>query len=307
MQLHGAGLAGWVATLNRRAGWLREPLLHFLLLGAALFLVFEWRGAASVERIVITPAQIDSFSAGFARVWSRPPSEAELKALVDEHVREEIAVRETRAQGLDRDDTVIRRRLRQKFDFLADEAADAAPPTEAQLLDWMQSNADQYRREAQASFRQVVLSSDRRGVALESDARRLLDRLVRAGPDANVEPLGDVRMLPTEVGLSPRSAIVREYGEAFAAAVLAAEPGTWSGPIRSGYGLHLVMVRARQAGETLALADVRPLVERDFLVDRSKRAVEQHYARLLARYQVVVERRAERKPPEAVPAKAAAL
>jgi hypothetical protein len=285
---------------------LREPLLHFLLLGAALFLVFEWRGAPSVERIVITPAQIDSFSTGFVRRWSRPPSEAELKALVDEHVREEIAVRETRALGLDRDDTVIRRRLRQKFDFLADEAADAAAPTDAQLLEWMQAHAEQYRREAQASFRQVVLSAELRGAALESDAQRLLDRLVRAGPDANVESLGDVRMLATEVGLSRRSTIVREYGEAFAAGVFAAEPGKWSGPIRSGYGLHLVMVRTQDAGESLALADVRPLVERDFLVDRSKRAVEQHYARLLSRYQVVVEGRAEGKPQDAAAAKAAA-
>src|SRR5688500_1327809 len=107
--------------------WLREPLVHFLALGALLFVVAHWEGGAGAtsKRIVITPGQIDSIVATFTRTWQRPPTEDELKALVDDFVRDELAAREAAALGLDRDDTVIRRRLRQKLEFLAEDSVEA--------------------------------------------------------------------------------------------------------------------------------------------------------------------------------------
>jgi len=115
--------------------WLREPLVQFLLIGAVLFIVFDLRGgdARGGQRIVVTPGQVDAVAAGFSRTWNRPPDDQELKAQLDEVVREEIAVREATALGLDRDDTVIRRRLRQKFEFAAEDAFDATPPTDTEL------------------------------------------------------------------------------------------------------------------------------------------------------------------------------
>jgi hypothetical protein len=104
---------------------LREPLVHFLSLGALLFLYFEWNGGASgagSKRIVITPGLVEHLATGFARTWQRPPTNEELKGLIDEYVKEEIATREAVAMGLDRDDTIIRRRLRQKPEFLGVEA-----------------------------------------------------------------------------------------------------------------------------------------------------------------------------------------
>jgi len=128
--------------------FLREPLLHFLALGAALFLYFHWSGGGSGAegtRIVITPGRIEHLTAGYTRAWRRPPTDAELKGLIDDWVREEIAVREAMAAGFDRDDTVIRRRLRQKLEFLVEDAAAAAPPTDDELQAWLAAHAEAFR------------------------------------------------------------------------------------------------------------------------------------------------------------------
>jgi len=137
---------------------LREPLLHFLAIGAALFLYFHWSGGGSgpgSSRIVLTARQINQLAAGFAKTWQRPPTEVELKGLADDWVREEIAVREAMAMGLDRDDTVIRRRLRQKLEFVVEDVVAAAPPTEQELQAWLAGHADAFRLEPQAEFSQV--------------------------------------------------------------------------------------------------------------------------------------------------------
>ena len=167
--------------------WWREPLVHFLAIGALLFLVFNWRGGGgpSSNRIVITPGQIDSMVAGFGRTWQRPPTEQELKGLVDDYVREEMATREAMALGLDRDDTVIRRRLRQKLEFVAEDTIDAAPATDAELQAWLDAHPETFRTEPQVAFRQVYLSPDRRGAAVDADARALLAQLSAAGPSVD--------------------------------------------------------------------------------------------------------------------------
>jgi len=271
---------------------LREPLVHFLALGALLFLVFQWWGGGpGSSRIVITPGQIDALVVGFTRTWQRPPTERELKGLIDDYVREEIAVREAMAAGLDRDDTVIRRRLRQKLEFVAEDTIDAAPVTDAELQAWLDAHPDQFRTEPEVSLRQVYVSVDRRGGSARGDAEALRARLTAAGPDAAIEALGDRLMLPQEFERAPRSEIARLFGDRFADAVLDIEPGRWAGPVESGYGLHLVLVRDRVEGRLPSLDEVRPIVEREFLNDRRTRELDAMYDRLLERYRVTVERR----------------
>jgi hypothetical protein len=272
--------------------WLREPLVQFLLIGAVLFIAFDLRGGGEGggQRIVVTPGQVDAVAAGFSRTWNRPPSEQELKAQLDEYVREEIAVREAVALGLDRDDTVIRRRLRQKFEFAAEDAFEATPATDAELQAFLDTYPDNFRTEPRFSLRQVHLGPQR-GKALQDDARQMLDRLQAAGPDAEIRSLSDSRLLPAGLEHTGLGEVARIFGDEFAAELLKAEPGRWVGPVRSGYGLHLVIVDSRDGGQLPALADVRPLVERDFMAERRKRALDAMYARLLARYPVVIERR----------------
>ena len=273
--------------------WGREPLVQFLAIGALLFFVFEWRGSGPASRrIVITPGQVDALAAGFARTWQRPPTEEDLKGLIDEYVREEIATREALAAGLDRDDTIIRRRLRQKMEFLAEGTGDASPPTDAELHAWLDAHPARYGQDPQVAFRQVHLSPERRGSRLDDDAQLMLARLASARWDAELDTLSDSRLLPTDVDRSSRSDILRLFGEGFADRILEVETGRWVGPIPSAYGVHLVFVRERFAGRLPSLHEVRPQVERDFIADRRRRDLEATYDRLLDLYDVVIERRA---------------
>ena len=282
---------------------LREPLVHFLLIGAALFVFFSWSGGSGgrdSSRIVIGPGQVEHLAVGFARTWRRPPTTQELKGLVDDFVREEIATREARGMGLDAGDTVIRRRLRQKLEFLVEDAAEAVPPTEAELQEWLDAHPETYEREPQVAFRHVFLSPDRRGDQVEGDAKALLAQLSRAGADADIETLGDSIMLPSDFELGPLTIASRMFGNEFAVSLVELEPGQWTGPVASGYGLHLVYVRERMAGREPALDDVRDAVSRDLLTSRRKEQLESMYERLLEEYTVVIDM------PEATPAADAA-
>ncbi|MEN8751197.1 MAG: peptidylprolyl isomerase [Desulfobacterales bacterium] len=279
---------------NRIKTWLREPLVHFLAIGALIFLSFHlWSGGGpGTNRIVITPGQVDSMEARFTRTWQRSPTEQELKGLIDDYVRGEIAAREARALGLDRDDTIIQRRLRQKLEFLAEDAFNAQPPTEAELQVWLDRHPDPFRIESKIAFRQVYLNPDRRGESIAGDAEKMLQQLSAVGPAVDIGHLGDALMLPQEVSLSSRSEVSRLFGRRFTDTILSLEAGHWSGPIRSTYGLHLVFVRERTAGRMPGLAEIRPLVEREFLAQRRKRELEAMYERLLERYHVTMQERA---------------
>jgi hypothetical protein len=278
---------------NRIRTWLREPLVHFLAIGAMLFVVFHfWGGGPGTNRIVITPGQIDSMAARFTRTWQRPPTDQELKGLIDDYVRGEIAAREARVMGLDRDDTIIQRRLRQKLEFLAEDAFNAQSPTEAELQVWLDRHPDPFRIETKIAFRQVYLNPDRRGESIAGDAEKMLQQLSAAGPVVDIGRLGDPLMLPQEVSLSSRSVVSRLFGRRFSDTILSLETGRWSGPIRSAYGLHLVYVQQRTAGRMPDLAEIRPLVEREFLAQRRKRELEAMYERLLQRYHITMQEQA---------------
>ena len=278
--------------MTRLRPFLSEPLLHFLLLGGLLFAWFAWRGGAGgpgSTRIAVTPGQVEHLASGFARTWQRPPTEAELKGLVDDYVKEEIATREATAMGLDRDDTIIRRRLRQKLEFLIEDAGDQVPPTDAELQAWVLAHADSFGVEPQVSFRQVYVSADRRRASARGDALKLLGQLRAAGSDVAIEKLGDASMLPSEQPLEPLREVTRSFGEDFAKELLGIAPGQWTGPVESPYGLHLVLVRERVAAQAPDLATIRPMVEREVLAERKKKELHALYERLLGKYTVVID------------------
>jgi hypothetical protein len=270
---------------------LREPLLHFLLLGGLLFLLAGWRGTAGrgSTRIVVTAGQIQHLAAGFARVWQRPPMEAELKGMIDDHVKEEIATREAAALGLDRDDTVIRRRLRQKLEFLAEESAVSGPPTDAEIQAWVAAHPDAVGVEPELSFRQVYLRADARGAGARAEAETVLTRLRAAGDDTAALALADATMLPAEMVRAPLREVSRTFGEGFARALAAVEPGRWEGPLESPYGLHLVLVRERVTPSAPDFPALRPLVERELMAERRAKELQRLYERMLEKYTVRIE------------------
>lgn len=266
-------------------------MLHFLLLGAALLAIFAWTGsddAPGSNRITVTAGQVEQLVAGFTRTWRRPPDGAELKGLIDEYVREEIAYREAIALGLDRDDTVIRRRLRQKVEFLAEEAAVAEPPAEQELRAWFERHVDEFRVSPRVAFRHVYLDPSRS----RDHAGRVADLLARlrsAGSQADVAGLGDASMIEPDQPLQAQEDVARLMGPEFAAAIVALEPGQWAGPVASGYGDHLVLLTESVPGQTPDFGQVRPLVEREVLAERRRRQLDRMYEELLGRYSVTVE------------------
>jgi hypothetical protein len=271
---------------------LSEPLVHFLLLGAVLFGVFALvgdRGSARAGQIVITPGHLEHLTVGFTRTWQRSPTAQELVGLIEDYIREEVLYREALAMGLDRDDTIVRRRLRQKLEFLTEETVETADPSDADLQTFLQQHADAFRVEPRLAFQHVYLSRNRHGDATDTEARELLAQLSTGATATDTAALGDPFLLPHEFALSSRNEIAGLFGDAFATQLQHLEPGRWGGPVESGYGLHLVYVRERVDGRVPALAEVREAVQREWFTARRKAINEQFYQRLRARYTVIVE------------------
>ena len=267
---------------------LREPLIHFLILGATLFLVFDLTGEteqAGERRIVVTPAQVEQLAAQFSRTWLRPPTSDELDGLVERYVRSEIFYREALAMGLGQDDPYVRNRLALKLEVLLDDLSAEAAPSDTELADFLATHAERFAKPARLTFRQVYLNPERHPDPA-AEAQRLLG-LLRSGADPGV--LGDVSMIIPGLDAASPAEIARHFGEKFADALLDLEPGHWSGPVRSPYGLHLVRVTQRQSARQPALAEVRDAVLAEWRDQRRREAKEQAYRRLRERYEVVME------------------
>jgi hypothetical protein len=272
---------------------LREPLLHFLLLGAALFAAY---GALGRDRsdvpgaIVVSRGQIEHLATGFTRVWQRPPTAEELDRLIRDYVREEVYYREAIAMGLDLDDTVIRRRLRQKLEFVSEDIAALAEPTQADLEAFLRSQPDRFRSEPRFTFKHVYLNPQRHGDHLAVIADALLRRLKQAGAQVDASALGDRFLLASAFDSVSSGDIARQFGEGFARALNGLAPGAWAGPVQSGYGVHLVLLSERMEGRVPPLAEVGDSVRREWANAQREKANEAFYQKLLSRYTVAVDR-----------------
>jgi hypothetical protein len=272
--------------------WLREPLVHFLLIGAGLFVLYNVlnRGESDAPRdIVVSEARVEALAENFARTWMRPPTAEELKGLVDDYVAEEVYYREAVAMGLDRDDLVIRRRLRQKMEFISADVAAATPPTDVQLQAYLEQHAEKFLMPPRLTFQQVYFSTDRRGEGAARDAEKLLAELAAGRGPANPLEAGDATLLPPAMEAAAPQEIANAFGEEFATAIEDAPEGQWSGPLPSGFGVHLVKVDGREAGTAPTLAEIRPMVQREWEAEQRKTVEKALLDKLRARYDVRVE------------------
>lgn len=272
---------------------LREPLLWFLLLGAGLFAanVMVSRGEAASSsggKVIVTRGQIESLVAVFERTWQRAPTSEERNQLVEAFVRDEVFYREGVALGLDRDDALIRRRIRQKVELLAEEMQERAP-SDAELQAYLDTHRSRFMREPRLSFRQVYLNPAQTDRNLDHEAVGLLKQLRRLGDSDAAERLGDSTMLAPHLQAVPLSDVARDFGDNFAAALATTPTGQWQGPVPSAYGLHLVFISARTEAQIPALIDVRSTLEREWSRDRQAAASDQLYQKLRHRYEIEVE------------------
>ena len=266
-------------------------MLHFLVLGAALFGAFsmvEKKDAEAPTKVVISASRVATLADRFARTWRRPPTEQELQGLVEDYIRDEIFYREGRAAGLDRDDFVIRRRVRQKMEFLVEDMA-AAEPSDEQLAAYLASNPERFRTDDRLTFHQIFLSATRRGSALEGDAKQIAETLVRASAAVDTAMIGDPFLLGEEFREMSRSDVARTFGEGFAEHLTAVASGRWQGPIPSSFGAHFVFVDERVKGSLPPLDTIREAVRREWQNARQIEAEQKLYRSLRDRYQIVVE------------------
>ena len=267
---------------------LHEPLLHFLLIGAGLFLIFGLTrppAGNAPNRIVVDAGQVEQLTANFTRTWMRPPTGTELAGLIDNYIRDEVYYREALTMGLDQNDPLIRRRMRQKMEFIFEDLSTASVPSDQVLTDFLKQHADRFYLEPRISFRQVYLNPDKRR-NLEADASRMLADL-QAG--AAPETLGDPTLVGYTFHLASQSMIRRTFGKAFGQEVSILAQGKWTGPLYSGVGAHLVFISERQEGRLPDLSEIRDRVENEWLARHRREQKARAYAKLLEGYQVVIE------------------
>jgi hypothetical protein len=276
---------------GRTAPW-REPLWQFLLIGAGLFLLHRLvdDGETGAPReIVITEARVAALGENFAKTWLRPPTPEELKGLIDDYVREEVLYREAIAMGLDRDDTVVRRRLRQKMEFLAEDLGGLAEPGDAELRAFLDTRRQEFVEPALVSLEQVYFSTEKRGEAARREAEQALDALQSGRAGVSRDSVGDASLLPGTLERASPSDLSSVFGEGFAEQVDQAPLGQWAGPFESTYGLHLVRVASRTPGAMPSLEQIRPLVLREWQSEQSRRRSDELFRSMLEKYDVRIE------------------
>jgi len=275
--------------------WLQEPLLHFLLAGLALFVIYgalrDPSRTDNLERIEVTADDVRRLEVAWAARWQRPPTQAELQGLIEEELRQEIFYREALALGLDKGDTIVKRRLAQKMEFLSEDVAAIREPKAAELKTWFEEHKQQFADPPRANFRHVFFSFDRRGVRTEEEARRALSRLASGRPASAAGPrAGDPFMFQDHYGDSTPEQVANVFGTAFAAALFRLRPGSWQGPIESGYGWHLVRVDSLTPGRIPSLEEVEPAVKSEWQAEQRAEARRKSYEALRDRYEIVVQR-----------------
>ena len=267
---------------------LGEPMLHFLLIGIALFAVYDRLspGRSSGNRVVVTQGVVDDLVTQHVAARGRPPSTAELDHLIEAWVREEILYREGVTLGLDRDDIVVKRRVRQKLEVLAEEDASTAAPAEADLAAYLSAHQDQFIQPAVLTFEQIFVGHATGGPDVQLAVARVRDA-VRRGDD--LDRLGTPSLLPQRMMDVPSDLVARDFGTAFADALERAPIGAWTGPIQGSFGSHFARVTARTPSRVPPLDAVRGQVVREWENERRRRARDDGYAKMRSKYEVTIE------------------
>jgi peptidyl-prolyl cis-trans isomerase C len=273
---------------------LREPLVHFLALGVALFVAyatFEPRvGTTDTNKqILLTQDELLQLATYFQSQWRRPPTVEEFGRLVEDKVRQEVLYREALAMGLDKDDEIVKRRMAQKMKFLAEDVASAHEPTRAELEAWYAKNLDKFRLPGRFSFRQLYFSPDRRGTRAKEDAAKALEKLAGRPEDSKLAAsLADPFMFQDYYRDRAPDFLGKEFGPQFALAVTKLAPGSWQGPIESGLGWHLVFVDTVIPGRVPAFEEIEPDVKTAWLGEQKAIEWEKAYKAMRAKYTVLL-------------------
>jgi hypothetical protein len=273
---------------------LRAPLFHFFIIGASIFAFHAWitldtpQEARERDQIVVTSGRIEQLAQVFSKTWQRPPTAAELKGFIDAFVKEEIYYREAIKLGLDRDDTLIRRRMQQKMVFLSEPGDEALTATDAQLDAYREANRAIFQVDPQVAFEQVFINSDAAGKEADAKAQAVLTELRAAPADVDASSFGDRTLLNHANPLASLASIARSFGQDFAEALTRLPRQQWTGPVASPFGLHLVRITAYREARDPPLAEIRDAVLLKWRAEQREAFIAAEYERLRAQYDVVL-------------------
>ncbi len=270
---------------------LREPLLHFLVLGALLFGLYSWVGSPMIstttKHIEVSAPVIESLQATWQLQWGSQPTEQQLEKLVDKYIHDEVLYQEALALGLDDKDIIVRRRLIQKMQFLVENVAGIQEPSDEELQSYLDAHADRYTIPGRFSFQQVYFSQELHNDRTDVDAENLLTQL-QTDPNP-IQPKGDRSMLPKTYTLTSARTLNSTFGGTLATEIAGVTEKGWQGPFHSAYGSHLVNVTEIEPGHPATLAEVRKKVRLDYLRQQKQKLNQQFYEKLRDRYTVSID------------------
>jgi len=272
----------------------REPLVHFLAIGAALFVIYAYWGQPDVEEqgksITITAGEIKWLTDNWEKRWTRPPTQQEREGIINQYLREMILYREAVAMGLDRDDSVIRRRLAQKLEFLSNDLITPQPPTNEELQAYFDQHLDRYQLPDLVTMTHVFLDPDLRGNQTLADAEVIKQQLIALKePPHDAQSYGDSFMLQSYYPERSEAELLKLFGSGFARSVFELTPHEWHGPVLSGYGTHLVYVHDLNKTPLPEFTEAEEQVKEDWTNDQREKLNEQFLASLMGRYDVTIE------------------
>lgn len=254
---------------------LREPLIHFLLIGATAFGLYNATqdgrpsARAPAKEIRLTPDEVAQLALLFQAQRRRPPTPQDLRLMVENKVKQEVLYREALAMGLDQDDEIVKRRMAQKMRFLAEDVAAAREPGTDELRAWFDQHSTRFAQPSRVSFRHLYFSADRRGAAARGDAAKALAKLTgEAGDSKLAGSLGDPFMFQDYYRDRAPDYLGKEFGPPFALALVKLKPGSWQGPIESGFGWHLVFVDTVIPGRVPAFEEIERDVKTAWLAEQ---------------------------------------
>lgn len=271
---------------------LREPLIHFLVIGGLLFLLYGLQNDGLVDndkRIVVSQADIDRLSKIWQKKMQRPSTRAELDNMIEQQIHEEVMYREALTMGLDKNDTIVRRRLAQKVEFISSDLAVQIEPTDKELADYLVTHQKKFEIPGRINFVHIYFNTDSRGKQVESDALNLLDKLKQTDSIADIMTLGDPFMMGQQHAQITKYKTSRLFRKAFAKEIFSLDAGNWQGPIDSGYGLHLVRISNKTLAKPADLKLVKDKLRLEWQAEQRNIINEAFYKNLRQRYDIVIE------------------
>ena len=272
--------------------WLGEPLLHFLLIGVSIFLLYSLQNEGydnDNNQIVITKGSIDRLISLWEKKRQRPPTQTELKGMIEQQIHEEVMYREALTMGLDKNDAIVRKRLAQKVEFISSDIAAMAEPSDEELKRFLNTHHKKFEIPASLSFEHIYFNPDKRNAQTEPDALMLLGELKLSDVTVETHTAGDSFMMGQQYDEITEYGVSRIFGQDFAAELFTLNVGNWQGPVRSGYGTHLIRISSKTPAQAVKLNTVRDKVRDEWQAEQRQSMNKIFYESLRQRYDIVIE------------------